>query len=85
MEYDRRLIGILEQQLLQHVEDDGEKDKGGKAGGDEYGEGRVGSEVAQWTGNVSEDTHIVQKRTKVLQRRCAVLLGGVAIDIFLWR
>jgi hypothetical protein len=34
-----RLIGLLEQQLLQDIEDDGEQDTGGKAGG---GDDRAG-------------------------------------------
>ena len=41
MEDHGRLIGLLEQQLLQDIEDNGENDKGGEAGGDE-GRERLG-------------------------------------------
>jgi hypothetical protein len=35
MEHDRGLVGVLEQQLVQDVEDDGEHNKGGEAGRDQ--------------------------------------------------
>jgi hypothetical protein len=85
VEDDRWLVGVLEQQLLQNVENNGEQNKGGEAGGNQDREGRVGGKIAQWTGNLGEDTHIVLMLNRGLQRRCAVLLRGcLLIDIFLW-
>lgn len=57
VEDERRLIGVLEQQLLQDIEDDGDQDKGGEAGGDDDGRGRVGGKVAKGAGDVGEKTH----------------------------
>lgn len=39
VEDDRWLIGVLEQQLLEDIEDNREEDKGGEAGGDDNGRG----------------------------------------------
>jgi hypothetical protein len=57
MEYDGRFIRVLEEQLLQNIEHDGEHDKGCCTGGEEDGERRIGGEVTQWTGDVGENTH----------------------------
>ena len=54
---ERRLVGLLEQQLLQNIENNGEQDKGGEAGGDEDRAGRIRGESPQWASNVSEYTH----------------------------
>jgi hypothetical protein len=65
VEDERRLIGVLEQQLVEDVEDDGEQEEGAKAGRNEDGEGRVGGEVAHRAGDISENTH-----------NCAEVEGG---------
>ena len=57
VEDQRRLIGVLEQQLLQDIENDGKQDKGGEAGGGDDGRGRVGGKVAHGAGNIGEETH----------------------------
>ena len=41
VEDERRLIGVLEQELLEDIEDNGQEDKGGEAGSDNDGRGRV--------------------------------------------
>ena len=75
VEHERRLIGVLEQQLLQDIENDSEQDKGGEAGGDKDGERRVGGEVAQGAGDIGEETHTVRQEATtqvkgVWERRC---------------
>lgn len=57
MKYDGRLLRVLEEELLQYIEHDGENDKRGCTGDDEDGERRLGGEVAQWTGDIGEKTH----------------------------
>lgn len=56
----RRLIGVLEQQLLQDIEDDGEQDKGGETGSDKDGKRRVRRKIGQWASESGEDTHTAQ-------------------------
>lgn len=41
VEDERRLIGVLEQELLEDIEDNGQEDKGGDAGSDKDGRRRV--------------------------------------------
>lgn len=85
MKHQRRLVGLLEQQLLQDIEDNSEQDKGGEAGGDKDREGRIRGESAQWAGDVSEYTHSGQRSVEGMQRREHDVVGGrVGIDIFLW-
>jgi hypothetical protein len=79
-----RLVGLLEQQLLQDIEDDGEQDKGGEAGGDDDGEGRVGGEVAQGAGDIGEETHSARQEatTEVKGVVGQALLTGNALNKF---
>jgi len=75
VEHEGRLIGVLEQQLLQDIENDGQQDKGGEAGGDEDGKRRGGGEVAQGAGDIGEETHTVRQEATtevkgVRERRC---------------
>lgn len=61
VENDRWLIGVLEQQLLENIEDDCEYEEGCEAGGDCDGGGRVGCEVANWPRDLGEDTHAARR------------------------
>ena len=63
MEDERRLIGILEEQLLENVENDCNNQEGCETGGDNDRGGRVGSEVANRLGDSSENTHTARRRT----------------------
>lgn len=64
VEHDGRLIGLLEQELLQYVEYDGDQDKGGKARHSKDGIRRFGGEFAQWAGYDSENTHTCGQEKK---------------------
>jgi hypothetical protein len=82
VEHDGRLIGLLEQELLQHVEHHGQEDKGGEPGGDEDGQRRGGGEVAQWAGDGGEDTHSVRRRRVKGLSGGGGVVEGAALDIF---
>lgn len=57
MENDWWLVGVLEQYLLQDVEDNGDKEKGGESEADNGRVRRLRGEFAQWAGYFSEDAH----------------------------
>jgi hypothetical protein len=78
VEDDWRLIGVLEQQLGQNIEYDGEGEKGGKAGGDKRWEGGLGGESPQWPGDVSEDTHSELVKEGRMQMRGRNVVGGAS-------
>ena len=61
VENDRWLIGVLEKQLLEDIEDYREYEEGREAGGDCDGGGRVGCEVANWPRDLGEDTHAARR------------------------
>lgn len=61
VENDRWLIGVLEQQLLENIEDDCEDKEGCEAGGNGDGGGRVGCEVANRPRDLGEDTHAARR------------------------
>lgn len=57
VEDDWRLGGVLEQQLVQDIENNGDKEKGGESEGDKRRERRFRGELPQWASNFSENTH----------------------------
>lgn len=63
VENERRLIGVLEEQLAKDVENNGKNEEGCETGGDGDRGGRVGSEVANRPSNIGEDTHTAQRGT----------------------
>lgn len=60
VEHNGWLIRVLEEELVQDIENDCEDEKGGESGGDNNGKRRVGSKIAQWAGDSSEDTHLAR-------------------------
>jgi len=57
VENDWRLVGVLEQYLLQDVENNGDKEKGGESEADDGRVRRLRGEFAQRAGYFSEDSH----------------------------
>lgn len=60
MEHHRRLVGALEEQLLQDIEDDGEGDEAGGANGDLRAYALLEVELGHpMVGGILEDAHLV--------------------------
>lgn len=57
------LVRVLEEQLLEHVEDDGQDEEGCETGSYNDRSGRVGSEVANRLRDSREGTHTARQRT----------------------
>lgn len=62
------LVGILEQQLVQYIQDDSEGEKGGETGDNQDGERGIGGKGTQWAGDISENTHVGRHRHRRRKR-----------------
>jgi hypothetical protein len=58
VEYDWRLIGVLQEQLLQHIQHDGEYCKRGEAGRESDSQRAIRELEANCLGQISEKTHL---------------------------
>jgi hypothetical protein len=84
VEDDRRLIGVLEQQLLQNVEDNREDEEGRETGGDHDRRGRIGGKVANRPRHIGEDTHTARQDCESVRERCCCRRGARLYIKFPW-